>query len=49
MLGGAIYAAAASPGWESYEILGDGGVEPFLKQYLSVHPELSVTSDGRVG
>ena len=39
VLGGAIYAAAASPGWESYEILGDGGVEPFLKQYLSVHPE----------
>jgi hypothetical protein len=38
VLGGAIYAAAASPGWESYEILGDGGVEPFLKQYLSVHP-----------
>ena len=38
VLGGAIFAAAASPGWESYEILGDGGVEPFLKQYLSVHP-----------
>jgi hypothetical protein len=38
VLGGAIYAAAASPGWESYEILGDSGVEPFLKQYLSVHP-----------
>jgi hypothetical protein len=38
VLGGAIYAAAASQGWESYEILGDGGVEPFLKQYLSVHP-----------
>jgi hypothetical protein len=38
VLGGAIYAAAASRGWESYEILGDGGVEPFLKQYLSVHP-----------
>ena len=34
----AIYAAAASPGWESYEILGDDRVEPFLKQYLSVHP-----------
>ncbi len=38
VLGGAIYAAAASPGWETYEILGDSGVEPFLKQYLSVHP-----------
>ena len=38
VLGGTIYAAAASQGWESYEILGDGGVEPFLKQYLSVHP-----------
>ena len=38
VLGGAIFAAAASPGWQSYEILGDGGVEPFLKQYLSVHP-----------
>ena len=38
VLGGAIYAAAASRGWESYEILGDNRVEPFLKQYLSVHP-----------
>jgi len=38
VLGGTIYAAAASSGWESYEILGDGSVEPFLKQYLSVHP-----------
>ena len=38
MLGGAIYAAAASPGWDSYEILGDNLVEPFLRQYLSVHP-----------
>ena len=38
VLGGTIYAAAASQGWESYEILGDGSVEPFLKQYLSVHP-----------
>jgi hypothetical protein len=35
VLGAAIYAAAASPGWESYEVLGE--VEPFLKQYLSVH------------
>lgn len=38
VLGSAIYAAAASAGWESYEILGDDKVEPFLKQYLSVHP-----------
>ena len=38
VLGGAIYAAAVSPGWESYEILGENMVEPFLKQYLSVHP-----------
>jgi hypothetical protein len=36
--GAAIYSAAASPGWESYEILGDDRVEPFLRQYLSVHP-----------
>jgi hypothetical protein len=36
LLGAAIYAAAASPGWESFEILGE--VEPFLLQYLSVHP-----------
>jgi hypothetical protein len=36
LLGAAIFAAAASPGWESYEILGD--VLPFLQQYLSVHP-----------
>jgi hypothetical protein len=36
LLGAAIYAAAASPGWESFEILGE--VEPFLMQYLSVHP-----------
>jgi len=38
VLGGAIYAAAASQGWGSYEILGDDRLEPFLKQYLSVHP-----------
>ncbi len=38
VLGGAIYVAAASQGWLSYEILGDNLVEPFLKQYLSVHP-----------
>lgn len=36
VLGAAIYAAAASQGWDTYEILGE--VEPFLKQYLSVHP-----------
>jgi len=36
VLGAAIFAAAASPGWESYEVLGE--VEPFLLQYLSVHP-----------
>jgi hypothetical protein len=36
VLGAAIFAAAASPGWESYEILGD--TFPFLQQYLSVHP-----------
>ena len=36
LLGAAVYAAAASPGWETFEILG--GVEPFLMQYLSVHP-----------
>lgn len=34
--GAAIFAAAASPGWESYEVLGD--VFGFLRQYLSVHP-----------
>lgn len=38
VVGAAIYAAAASPGWESYELLGADRVEPFLKQYLSVHP-----------
>jgi hypothetical protein len=36
--GAAIYVAAASAGWESYEILGDNSVEPILEQYLSVHP-----------
>ena len=36
VLGAAIFAAAAPPGWETYEVLGD--VEPFLKQYFSVHP-----------
>lgn len=36
VLGAAIFAAAASPGWESYEILGE--TFPFLMQYLSVHP-----------
>jgi hypothetical protein len=36
VLGAAIFSAAASPGWESYEILDE--VEPILRQYLSVHP-----------
>jgi hypothetical protein len=36
VVGAAIFSAAASPGWDSYEILGP--VEPFLAQYLSVHP-----------
>jgi len=36
VLGAAVFAAAASEGWDSYELLGD--VEPFLRQYLSVHP-----------
>ena len=36
VLGAAIFAAAASPGWESYEVLDT--VFPFLKQYLTVHP-----------
>ncbi len=34
--GAAIFAAAASPGWESYEILGEAA--QILRQYLSVHP-----------
>lgn len=34
--GAAIFAAGASPGWETYEVLDE--VFPFLKQYLSVHP-----------
>ena len=34
--GAAIFAAAASPGWETYEILGEP--TPILRQYLSVHP-----------
>jgi hypothetical protein len=41
VLGAAIFAAAASPGWESYEVLGE--VEPFLRQYLSVHPVRSTS------
>lgn len=36
VLGAAIFAAGASPGWETYEVLDE--VFPFLKQYLSVHP-----------
>ncbi len=35
--GAAIFAAAASPGFQTYEILDDE-LFPFLKQYLSVHP-----------
>jgi hypothetical protein len=34
--GAAIFAAGASPGWESYEILGH--TTDLLTQYLSVHP-----------
>jgi hypothetical protein len=34
--GAAIFAAGASPGWESYEILGR--TAELLTQYLSVHP-----------
>jgi hypothetical protein len=37
VMGAAIFAAAASPGWETYEVLGE--VEPFLAQYLGVHPQ----------
>ena len=37
VLGGCIFALAASPGWESYEI--GGHVESVLHQYLSVHPQ----------
>lgn len=36
VVGACIYAAAASVGWESYEILGDDA--RILEQYLSVHP-----------
>jgi hypothetical protein len=36
VLGAAIFAAAASPGFQTYEVLDE--VFPFLKQYLSVHP-----------
>jgi hypothetical protein len=36
VLGAAIFAAAAPPNWETYEVLDD--VLPILKQYLSVHP-----------
>ena len=35
VIGGAIYALAASQGWHSYEI--GGAVTQVLKQYLSVH------------
>lgn len=36
VLGAAIFAAAASPGFETYELLDE--VFPFLRQYLAVHP-----------
>jgi len=39
VLGAAIFAGPASPGWESYEVLGE--TLPFLLQYLSVHPPRS--------
>ena len=35
VIGGAIYALAASAGWESYDILGPAA--EVLRQYLSVH------------
>ena len=35
VVGGCIYAMAASAGWESYDILGPAGA--VLEQYLSVH------------
>ena len=35
VIGGCIYALAASQGWESYDILGPAAA--VLKQYLSVH------------
>ena len=34
--GAAIFAAAASPGFHTYEVLGEA--LPFLMQYISVHP-----------
>ncbi len=37
VLGAAIFAAYASPGFHTYEVLDE--VFPFLKQYLSVHPQ----------
>jgi hypothetical protein len=36
VLAAAIFAAAASPGFETYEVLDE--VFPFLSQYLAVHP-----------
>jgi hypothetical protein len=36
IIGAAIFAGPASPGWETYEVLNDA--LGFLKQYLSVHP-----------
>ncbi len=39
VIGGCIYALAASQGWESYDILGPAAA--VLKQYLSVHQPTS--------
>jgi hypothetical protein len=36
VLGAAIFAGAASPGFHTYEVLDE--TFPFLKQYISVHP-----------
>jgi hypothetical protein len=40
VLAAAIFAAAASPGFETYEVLDE--VFPFLNQYLAVHPARQV-------
>ncbi|MCB0044882.1 MAG: hypothetical protein KDD92_05585 [Caldilineaceae bacterium] len=37
VVGGAVYAMAASSGWESYDILGPAGA--VLQQYLGVHAQ----------
>ncbi|MFQ5578889.1 MAG: hypothetical protein ACE5G8_18070, partial [Anaerolineae bacterium] len=38
--GAAIFVAGASPGWESYEILGR--TADLLQQYLQVHPPKNI-------